>query len=179
MQRLLLFIGFMAFGTGMIYLLTVQESPPVDHALADIPANVLAMEGVIIRQHDSEGLKLELFARSAEFHQRTGESVMRTVRFSVYEYEGGGRKEQIAGTAASALMSKQKGRVELVGRVRIASADGAKISSERIIYDQKKQRAVSPGAVQVESQGIIHRGNSLVYDIPRQKMTFTSPLFYQ
>lgn len=169
----------MALGTGMIYLLTVQESPPGDPTLVEIPANVLAMEGVIVRQHESEGVKFELIARHAVFHQRTGESEMRAVHFNVYEDRDGSRKWQLKGSAARALMSKNKSTLVLVGRVRIDSADGSIIRSERVIYDQKNQRAVSPGAVRVESQGITHQGKSLVYEIPQQKMTFTSPLFYR
>lgn len=169
----------MALGTGMIYLLTVQESPPGGPVLSEIPANVLAMERVIMRQHESGGVKLELFARSAVFDERTGEAEMRTVRFNVYEDLDGSRRRQLEGSADRALMSKNNSTVVLLGRVRLDSADGAIIRSERIIYDHKNQRAISPGAVRVESQGITHQGKSLVYEISQQKMTFTSPLFYR
>lgn len=179
MQRLLLFICFMAIGTGTVYLLSVGESPPVDSDLAEIPPNVLAMEGVAIRQHEGPGLRLELFAQRAEFHERTGESVMHMVRFNLYGLEDGASRPQIEGTAAKALMSKTKSTVELAGSVRIVNADGAIIRSERIHYDQKNERAVSPGAVRVESQGVTHRGASMVYDIPGEKIQFTAPVFFE
>lgn len=179
MQRLLLFLCFMAIGSGMVYLLTVGESPPRKFIVSDIPANVLSMKGVVVRQHESAGMKLEIIARSAIYYERLGESEMRVVKFNIFGDNGDGWKRQIFGTSDIALTSRSKDTVVLVGRVRITNADGTVIHSERIIYDQLKDLAVSPGAVKVESQGAIHHGSSLVYDIRRDKMKFTAPVFYQ
>ena len=169
----------MAFGTGMVYLLTVGESPHSESILTDLPANVLAMEGVVARQHESAGLKLEIIAHSAIYHERLGISEMRVVRFNIFGDDGEGWKRQIYGISDLALTSKSKDTVVLVGHVRITNADGAVIRSERVIYYQKNERVFSPGAVKVESQGAVHHGTSLDYDIRKDKMTFTAPVFYQ
>ena len=179
MERLLLFLCFMAIGTGVVYLVTVGESPQTESVVTDIPANVLALEGVVMRQHETEGMKLEIIANSAMYHERLGNSEMRVVRFNIFGDNGEGWERQIFGTSALALTSKSKDTIVLVGRVRITNSDGTVIRSERVIYDQKHEQAISPGAVKVESQGAIHHGSSLLYDIRKEKMTFSTPVFYQ
>lgn len=170
----------MAFGSGMIYLLTVQESPQRELDFSELPANVLIMEGVAIRQHEDTGLKFELFARKAVFNERTGTTAMRSVRFKVYgDSAQGGREVQMEGRAGNALINKRKDTVVLAGKVRIVNREGAEIRSGRIVYDQKRERAVSPGKVWVKSRGATHRGDSLVYEIPQQKITLTAPMIFQ
>lgn len=178
MQRLLLFISFMALGTGMIYFLAVQETPPEEPLFSDIPTNVLAMEGVEIREHEGSALKLVLFARRAEFHESSSRAVLRSVRFKVYG-EGEPGKPQLVGRASGAVLNKRKGWVVLIGEVRISNSEGTQIGSEQIEYNQKTEIVVSPGEAWVTTGGVTHRGASLIYEIPRNKITFTSPVFYQ
>jgi len=179
-QRLFLFLGFMAFGSGMIYLLAVQESPRRELEFSELPADVLIMEGVAIRLHEDAGLRFELFAREAVFNVRTGTTAMKSVRFKVYgDSPQGGWSVQMEGRAGKALMDKRKGIVELVDEVYIVEREGAEIRSGRIVYDQERERVVSPGEVWVKSRGATHRGSSLVYEIAQQKITLTAPRIFQ
>ena len=180
MQRLLLFLAFMAFGSGMFYLLTVEETPRLELPSEDLPANLLAMREVTIRQHDGGSLKYELFARSAQFDELAKTGLLATVKFKVFSTaESGARQVYLQGRAGRALLDKDQGKVVLEGKVLLVDMAGAEIRSQRIEYEQESERVVSPGEVWVKTRGGTHHGSSLVYEIQARKMTFAAPLFYQ
>ena len=180
MQRLLLFLGFMALGTGMIYLLTVREPSRRAPDPAETPSNVLKMTQVAVRQHDPGGITYELMAREAVLDQRTQETILIDVEFMVFENEAQNpRQAALKGTANRARMDRRGGLVRLSGNVRLITETGAEIRSERIDYEHNKERVVVPGAVWVKAKEMVHQADSLIYDIPSERMTFTSPIFHQ
>ena len=180
MQRLLAFMAFMAFGSGMFYLLTVEETPQREQPQEELPANVLAMREVAIRQHNGDILKYELFARSAQFDELTKTAVLAKVEFKVFsKAESGARQVYLQGRAGRALLDNDQGKVVLEDKVRLVDMAGAEIRSQRIEYEQETERMVSPGEVWVKTKGGTHHGSSLVYEIAAHKMTFAAPLFFQ
>lgn len=180
MGRLLLFLGFMAFGSGMVYLLAVRDSPPQVSLSAEIPSDVLAMTGVTMRQHEDGGIRYELLAQQAVFDQRTEETNLTDVELRVFEINGK-RPAPLAlrATAGRARVNKKGGLITLMGDVRLLAGNGAEIRSERIDYEQKQGRIIVPGAVWVKVRDAIHQADSLIYDVHRERMTFTAPIFYQ
>lgn len=179
MQRLLLFLTFMGLGTGLVYLLTVRESPPRPASVSDLPSNVLAMKRVTVRQHEHRRIKYELFADEAIFDERSETGSLKRVRFRIYDTQAKGKHLAMRGRAQAALLDKKSGTVILIGKVRLRDDLGSEIRSQRIEYDQRKERIVAPGRVWVKARDTVHEGQSLVYEIPQQRMTFTAPKFYQ
>ncbi len=180
MQRLLLFLGFMAFGSGVVYLLAVRETTTRAPGPMDIPSHVLAMTGVAIRQHENGGIRYELLAREAVFDQRSEETNLKEIEFFVFDVDGSDPPPLVLrATASRAKVDKKGGLVTLAGNVRLYSGNGAEVRSERIHYELGRERVLSPGAVWVKARGAVHQADSLIYDLPSERMTFTSPLFFQ
>ncbi|MCZ6556898.1 MAG: LPS export ABC transporter periplasmic protein LptC [SAR324 cluster bacterium] len=180
MGRLLLFLTFMAFGSGAIYLLTVQNSPQPNWPREDIPTNVLALRKVSIRQHNGSLLKYELFANSLKYDETANTAELTTVRFKVFTAtEADPASTLLEGRAEKALLAEKKDTLVLIGKVRMVDRDGSEIHSQRVEFEEKKNRLLALGEVWVKTRNGIHQGDSLVYDIAAQKMTFSAPLFYQ
>lgn len=180
MQRLVLFVGFMAFGSGMVYLLAVRETPPRVAESIEIPSNVFAMTGVVFRQHQQESIRYELLAREAVFDQRTEETTLEAVELFVFDVDGERPPPLVLrATARRAVVDKKGGLVTLLGSVRLFAADGTEIRSEKIDYRQQEQTIHSPGPAWVKARDVVHQATSLVYDIPRERIRFTAPSFTQ
>jgi LPS export ABC transporter protein LptC len=181
MQRLLLFLAFMAFGSGMVYLLTVREPPRRAPIPTELPSNVLAMSGVTIRQHEASGLRYELLAHQAIFDERSQETDLTQVEFRIFEANGGGSAQVVvvSATADRAYVEKKGGAITLAGNVRMLTREEAELRSELVSYEQDRKRVVVPAEVWVKAGGAFHRGRSLVYDLQSERMTFTAPIFYQ
>lgn len=180
MQRLLLFLGFMAFGSGMVYLLTVREPQRHIPAPSELPSNVLAMTGVAIRQHEAGGMRYELFAREAVYDERSQETDMTTVEFRIFEVEGVAAPQlKVTATAGRAFLNKKRGSITLREHVHVVSTRGAELRSELVHYLDDGRRVIVPGQVWVKAGDAFHEGSSLIYDIPLERMTFTAPTFYQ
>ena len=64
MPRLLIFLAFMAAGTGMMYLLTVREAPRGGPAPPNLPFNVIVMTDVAVQQQEEDHPQVSLRYRT-------------------------------------------------------------------------------------------------------------------
>lgn len=180
MQRLLLFLGFMAFGTGMIYLLTVTKTADLGVEGAAVPIHVLSMKQVVFRQQEGNDIKYLLTADQAVYNERSQITNLDTVNFTIYDNTQAGKgKVLMEGKAGGAMLDKGQGTVLLFGNVRLWDSEGTEIRSERLTYEEKRARIVSPGRVWIKARESYHQGDSLIYEIHKQKFTLTAPIFYQ
>ena len=180
MQRLLLFLGFMALGTGTIYMVIVQDSTLLDQEQAPIPVNVMEMKEVVFKQQDGNNLKYELFAENAVYYDQSKVAELEDVLFFVYEEDQNGQvKIFLEGSAGKALMNNKQGKISLFDDVYLLDSRGVEIKSERLDYEEKKERLISPGKVWIKAKDTFHQGTSMIYDIPKQQFTLGAPKIYQ
>ena len=180
MPRLLIFLAFMAAGTGMMYLLTVREAPRGGPAPTNLPFNVIVMTDVAVQQQEQDDITLQLWAKGAVFNERTERVSFRAVRFNAYRRNDEGRNTLfLRGRARKAKFDKKAGTLVMTGDVRVVDLDGTEIRSERMEYDRGRGQIMAPGPVWVKARESVHQGDSMVYEIEGKKITFTVPLFYQ
>ncbi len=180
MPRLLIFLAFMAAGTGMMYLLTVREAPREGSVPASLPFNVIAMTDVAVQQQEQDEVTIRLWAKTAVFNERTERVSFRGVRFHAYRRNDEGRNALfLKGSARKAKFDRKAATLVMTGDVRVVDLDGAEIRSERMEYDRGRGQIMAPGPVWVKARESVHQGASMVYEIAEKKITFTAPLFYQ
>ena len=180
MPRLLIFLAFMAIGTGMMYLLTVREAPREGPAPASLPFNVIAMTDVAVQQQEQGDITIQLWAKAAVFNERTERVSFREVRFNAYRRNNEGQNALfLQGSARKAKIDKKAATLVMTGDVRVVDQDGAEFRSERMDYDRGRGQIMAPGPVWVKARESVHVGESMVYEIAEKKVTFTAPLFYQ
>lgn len=177
MQRLLLFLLFMAFGTGAIVMLSTVQSPTPEPQAISIPLNVLAMRDVVMRQHEGGGLRLVLSARSAVLNERAKTIHLEQVDFRLFEPGKGA--PTIEGRADSAQVDQGGGTIVLLGGVRLKDAAGGEIETERIKYEKDLDRFTAPGRVVVRAGGTVHEGRGLVYRLKERTLSLDAPLIYR
>lgn len=180
MQRLLLFLLFMAFGTGAIVMLSTVQSPTPEPQAITIPLNVLAMRNVVMRQHEGGGLRLVLSARSAVLNERAKTIHLEQVVFRLFEPgKGAPPTPSIEGRADSAQVDQGGGTIVLLGGVRLKDAAGGEIETERIKYEKDLDRFTAPGRVVVRAGGTVHEGRGLVYRIKERTLSLDAPRIYR
>ena len=181
MQRLLIFLGFMAIGTWLIYLVAVRGEDP-EQAAQDFRGkpNLMVMSGVHHQETRNGILAMDLKATQATVDEASAKTLMDQVTFTLYE-EGnkGEARISLMGKAGVAMMSQKQETVELTGDVDLLDNRGRRIFSDRVIYSGKEDRLVSPGPVRIVSPQGVQEGRSMEYRIKRKRMVLTEPRMYK
>ena len=182
MQRLLIFLGFMGFGTLMIYLFAVSggEPPPAEVELFQGRPNLLFLSGVDHREQTEGQLTTEMTAEKTQWDENSLDARMEGVNFRMLDPTPEGNPIlKLTGKAPLALMNKKKNTIEMSGGVLLADQDGRQLTSETFFYNGKSQRLHAPGNVKITSEEGVQEGSSMVYLLKEGKMTLRKPLFYQ
>jgi len=180
MWRLLLFLGFMALGTGLVYTIVVREPREPEDAAGPLPFNVLSLEDVHLTFQQAGGQDGEMWAVRAEYDEKRQVVALEQVRFEVTEApEGGAPPVMIRGTARRATVDNRSGRVVLTGQVHLTRAADLEIKGERMVYEHRAGRVLVPEAVWIRSGTSIQEGRALTYDLGRRAMTLRAPRLVQ
>jgi len=180
MKRLMIFMTFMAFGTWLVYFLSVGPSTLQEEPTPPQPVNRIQFSDVVFRQQVGSQLQMEFLSRESLFDEVAESALLDGVNFTVFEVEGP-LKGQVAfeGRADQARLDGKKDLIVLSGNVEIREARGVRIHTELMEYREQRKTLISPGAVTIRSAESVHEGESMIYDLNRKKITLKKPVFYQ
>ena len=181
MQRLMIFLGFMAFGTWVIYLLAVSgDLVEQESEFSPGQVDVMVMEGVNLRQSQDGLLVLDLWAGRVQMKEESSDTLMEQINFTMYEAdEKGESRVSMRGTAQNGVMNQKKKTVVLTGHVELIDGEGREIFSEKVTYNGEKDQLDSPGPVRIISDKSMQQGDSMVYLMKKKQLILTKPMIYQ
>ena len=181
MQRLLIFIGFMAFGTWLIYLVAVsEEGPEQETEIFQGRPNLMIMEDVHHQESKDDQLSLDIKAVRATLDEKSMQTLMDEVTFTLYEAGKSGESAiSLQGKAGEAMLNQKQETVELIGNVDLQDGKGRRIFSNKILYNGKLEQMDSPGPVRIVTPNGVQEGASMKYMVKRNRMILARPRFYQ
>lgn len=195
MKRLLFFMAFMGLGTWFLLAILVTEPVPVkpDAQTASGSADVMAMEKVVIRHMDGNRLSWELWAKTATLREDGKLGTLHQVRFRIYpgpEKSGNSNQQKglkpalarrgvIEGKSGLARLENNPSRLLLEKRVVLRQGREIEIRTGLILFDQKNNLMRAPHKVWMKTPNGIHEGDSLLYSLDDETLTFTRPVFSQ
>lgn len=181
MPRILLFLLFMTLGTGLAYLLLVQEEVRDEAELVgEVPVDQMLLKGVVMEHLEGERLAWRIEAAEALHNDRGDSTVLSGVTFDVFRAPDAGAGSPGAapalhGTARRAVLSGSPRRVLLTGNVVMSRGADTVLRSERVSYDHGAQRIQAPQAFELRTGRTLQTGVALDYDLVTETATFRSP----
>ena len=182
MPRVLLFLLFMTLGTGLAYLLLVQEEEDRDEGelVGEVPVDQMLLKGVVMEHLEGERLAWRIQAAEALHNDRGDATVLSRVTFHVFRVPDTGAPAPesapvLHGTARRAVLSSSPQRVLLTGNVVLARGAETVLRSERVSYDHGAQRIQAPQAFELRTGRSLQTGVALDYDLVTEKASFRAP----
>jgi LPS export ABC transporter protein LptC len=180
MRRIVLIVIALSLGLGLVYLIFVRELPRTDDQGGGALQQTIDMNSVVMKQLRGDVLEWTVVSDRAVFNETQKQAELTPVRFEVFQT--GGKNPQpvhIEGTAQSAFLDQQAGRVTLRGDSHITKDQSLELSSDELEYSHTAGTVRATGHVQVVQEGALMQADSAEYTLSTGKLKMHAPKLYQ
>ena len=180
MRRIALIVIALCLGLGLVYLIFVRELPRTEEQGEAAIQQTIDMNGVVVKQLRGDTLEWVVISDRAVFNETQKQAELTPVRFEVLQT--GGKVPQpvnIEGTADSAFLDQQAGRVTLRGSSKIVKDGTLELSSDQLEYTHGTGTVLATGHVQINQNGAAMQADTAEYVLSTGKLKMHAPRYFQ
>ncbi len=180
MPRLVLIGIALALGIGLVYLIFVRELPRSEDGSQANVQQTLDMSAVVMKQQRGPTVEWIVMSDHATYNETARQAELHPVKFQVLNSGGKNpRPVDIQGTADSAFLEQEGGRIILQGNTRIVKDRSMQVTSDRLEYQHDAGMIRAAGHVEVRQDNAFVQGDSADYSLRTEKLVLTAPRIFQ
>jgi len=180
MPRLVLIALAFGLGVGLLYLIFVKELPRTEEQAGGIAQQTIEMTGVVVKQQRGDAVEWIVTSDRAVYNETLKQVELLPVHFQVMTTGGSNpQPANLDGTADSAFLDQQSGRVALRGSTHIVKDKELELRSDELEYTHGTGLIKATGHVEVTQGNAVMEADSAEYVIGTGKFKMMAPSLFQ